>query len=170
MRWLTGEPRLGRHVCFECYPSYRDGVLYRAVSGQLENLTQPSMFRYCRVNGLGCREDRCVGWRTRLFVRCRARWWALGYRALVSPSLARVIRDRCPKPNTCRATALSGFTREYTAVTGGGGGLVLQAAPRGRSGTISERSCRRTARRRWPHFRCLARIAVGLHWGRASTA
>ena len=41
-------------------------------------------------------------------MRCRARWWALGYRALVSPSL--VIRDRRPKPNTCRATALSGVT------------------------------------------------------------
>ena len=43
-----------------------------------------------------------------MFVLCRAHWRALGYRALVSPSL--VIRDRCPKPNTCRATALSGVT------------------------------------------------------------
>ena len=39
---------------------------------------------------------------------CRAHWRALGYRSLVSPSL--VILDRCPKPNTCRATALSGVT------------------------------------------------------------
>ena len=34
-------------------PSFRDGVLYRAVSGQLENLTRLSMIRYCRLNGWG---------------------------------------------------------------------------------------------------------------------
>ena len=32
---LFGEPQLGLHVCFECYPSCRDDVMYRAVSGQL---------------------------------------------------------------------------------------------------------------------------------------
>ena len=42
-------------------------------------------------------------------MRCRAHWRVLGYLALVPPSL--VIRDRCPKPNTCRATALSGVTQ-----------------------------------------------------------
>ena len=52
-RWLTGESRLGRRVCFDCHPGYRDGVLYRAVSGQLENLTRLSMIRYCRLNGWG---------------------------------------------------------------------------------------------------------------------
>ena len=102
-------------LCFECYPSYRDGVLYCAVSGQLENLMRLSLFRDCRVNTPGCREDRCVDWRTRLFVRRRAHWRALGHRALASPSL--VIRDRCPKPNTCRATALSGVT-QYLAHEG----------------------------------------------------
>ena len=44
-------------------------------------------------------------------MRCRAHWRALGYRALVSPSL--VIRNRRPKPKTCRcATALSGVTHK----------------------------------------------------------
>ena len=74
----------------------------------IQYLTLLSLFRDCKVYGLGCREDRCDGWRTLLFVRCSANWRALGYRALVSPSL--FIRDRCPKPNTCRATALSGVT------------------------------------------------------------
>ena len=69
------------------------------------------MFRYCRVNGPECREDRCVEWRTRLFVRCLARWWALGYREFVSPSL--VIRDRCPKPNTCLPIGKRKSTMEH---------------------------------------------------------
>ena len=121
----TGEPRLRRLVCFDRYPSCRDGALCRAVSGQLENLTRLSTFRYCRVIGLGCHGGRCVGWRARVSVRCPARWRALGYRALVSPSL--VIRDRCPKPNTCRATALSGVT---LLVTGHGSGRSCRHAGR----------------------------------------
>ena len=58
-------------------------------------------------------------------MRSLARRWAFDYCALAS--LSPIIRDRCPKPSTCRATALSGAT---LLVTGHGSGRSYRHASR----------------------------------------
>ena len=88
-------------------------MVYNNVISVLYNMVYITVLKTMLYNMLCIIFSIEVGWswRTRPFVWCHAHWRALGYRALVSPSL--VIRDRRPKPNTCRATALSGVTHMF---------------------------------------------------------